>query len=107
MARVKRYLLPVVGGGAGSLMLGGIYFGIVSLAEKLDQTLELFGEHRWVVMYRFLGCGSRAGLKNGHERQLLIWEQDLRSSGALTGGERPAWVGDGCAARPFSSAEPR
>jgi hypothetical protein len=60
--QVKRIILPVIAGIAGSLFLGGIYFGLVSWAESPQHALELFREDRLLVVPIIAGFGIQAAL---------------------------------------------
>lgn len=55
-------LLPASVGLLGSLLLSGVYLGIVSLAESPGHALELFWEDRWLVLPILLTFGVQLGL---------------------------------------------
>ena len=55
-------LIPVLAGMLGSLLLTGVYLGIVSLAESPEHALDLFWQDRLFVVPILLGFGVQAGL---------------------------------------------
>jgi hypothetical protein len=59
---VKRIVVPVTAGLAGSLFLGGLYFGLVSWAESPQHALALFREDRLLVVPIIAGFGVQVAL---------------------------------------------
>lgn len=62
MSTSKRVLIPLVAGLAGTLLLTGLYFGIVSWAESPGHAVDYFWKDRWIVLPIILGFGAQAGL---------------------------------------------
>jgi len=60
-ARFRRLISPAVGL-LGAMLLGLLYFGIVSLAESPRHAMSLFWEDRQFVIPILLGFGIQAGL---------------------------------------------
>ncbi len=85
MPPFKRFLLPLLSGFAGALVLTGIYFGIVSIAESPSHALELFWEDRWIVTPIILGFGIQVGLFVILKKRLFVPVTDTGPSSALTG----------------------
>jgi hypothetical protein len=85
MQPFKKLLLPAAAGLIAMIALGGIYFGIVSLAESPEHALELFWEDRWIVIPIIIGFGIQVGLYVVLKKRLFIPVSDLGPSGALTG----------------------
>jgi hypothetical protein len=77
--------LPAAVGLAGSLLLTGLYFTIVSLAESPSHALELFWEDRAIVIPIILGFGVQAALYTVLKKRLFVPVQHTGPSGALTG----------------------
>jgi len=82
---LRRFLLPAAVGLAGSLLLTGLYFAIVSLAESPSHALELFWEDRAIVIPIILGFGVQAALYTVLKKRLFVPVQHTGPSGALTG----------------------
>ena len=85
MRELRRFLLPAAVGLAGSLLLTGQYFAIVSLAESPSHALELFWEDRAIVIPIILGFGVQAALYTVLKKRLFVPVQHTGPSGALTG----------------------
>ena len=85
MRELRRFLLPAAVGLAGSLLLTGLYFAIVSLAESPSHALELFWEDRAIVIPIILGFGVQAALYTVLKKRLFVPVQHTGPSGALTG----------------------
>ncbi len=81
----RRYLLPIIAGAGGSLLLSGIYFGIVSLAESPAHSAELFWQDRWIVLPILAGFGVQVGLYVILKKKLFFPVKDTGPRGALTG----------------------
>jgi hypothetical protein len=58
----RHYLQPLMAGLAGMLLLMGVYFGIVSLAESPAHAFDLFWEDKAFVIPIMLGFGIQVGL---------------------------------------------
>jgi hypothetical protein len=59
---LKRGLFPVGAGLLGTVLLAGVYLGIVSLAQSPAQALELFWQDKALVIPILLGFGTQVGL---------------------------------------------
>ena len=58
----RRVCFPVLAGLAGSILLAGLYFGLVSVAESPQHALEFFWQDRWITIPIILGFGVQAAL---------------------------------------------
>ena len=85
MRRRKRFLLPALAGVAGALLLTGLYFAIVSLAESPAHAAQLFWEDRAIVLPIILGFGVQVALYTVLKKRLFVPVADPGPSGALTG----------------------
>lgn len=85
MRELKRFILPFATGLAGALLLTGLYFGIVSLAESPSHALELFWDDRAIVLPIILGFGVQVALYTILKRRLFVPVAHTGPSGALTG----------------------
>ncbi len=85
LRRTRRYLLPTLAGVAGALLLTGLYFGIVSLAESPSHAAELFWEDRAIVLPIILGFGVQVALYTVLKKRLFVPVAHPGPSGALTG----------------------
>jgi len=85
MPSYKRFLLPGFSGLAGTLILAGIFFGIVSWAESPSHALELFWEDRWIVIPILLGFGVQVALYVVLKKRLFVPVEFSGPSAALTG----------------------
>jgi hypothetical protein len=81
----RRFLLPVVAGLAGALLLTGLYFAIVSLAESPAHAAQLFWEDRAIVLPIILGFGVQVALYTVLKKRLFVPIAEAGPSGALTG----------------------
>ena len=85
MNQSRRFLLPVVAGLAGALLLTGLYFAIVSLAESPAHAAQLFWEDRAIVLPIILGFGVQVALYTVLKKRLFVPVAQTGPSGALTG----------------------
>ena len=85
MPRTRRFLLPALAGVAGGLLLTGLYFGIVSLAESPSHAAQLFWQDRAIVLPIILGFGVQVALYVVLKRRLFVPVAHPGPSGALTG----------------------
>jgi hypothetical protein len=85
LSKTQRILWPVGAGLAGSALLAGLYFGIVSWAESFDHALDLFWEERWIVVPIILGFGVQMALYTILKKRLFVPIDHPGPSGALTG----------------------
>lgn len=85
MTKRMRIILPISVGLLGSIMLTGIYFGIVSWAESPQHALELFQQDRWIVGPIILGFGIQVALYTILKKGLFLPITSMGSSGAMTG----------------------
>ncbi len=81
----KRILWPIGAGLAGAILLTGLYFGLVSLAESPRHALDLFWEDRWIVGPIILGFGVQMALYVILKKRLFVPVASTGPSGALTG----------------------
>jgi len=82
---IKRIGIPLAIGLMGSLLLAGVYFGIVSIAESPAHALEFFWQDRAFVIPILLGFGVQAGLYTVLKMRLFLPVAQTWSSGALVG----------------------
>jgi hypothetical protein len=85
LRELRRFILPFAAGLAGALLLTGLYFGIVSLAETPSHALELFWEDRAIVFPIILGFGVQVALYTILKKRLFVPVAHTGPSGALTG----------------------
>ena len=85
MRGARRFILPAVAGLTGVLMLTGLYFAIVSLAESPSHALQLFWEDRLIVLPIVLGFGVQVALYTVLKKRLFVPVAHTGPSGALTG----------------------
>jgi hypothetical protein len=83
--RQRRFLLPAATGAAGALLLTGLYFAIVSLAESPAHAAQLFWEDRAIVLPIILGFGVQVALYTVLKKRLFVPVAETGPSGALTG----------------------
>jgi len=81
----RRFILPVAAGLAGALLLTGLYFAIVSLAESPTHARQLFWEDRAIVLPIILGFGVQVALYTVLKKRLFVPVAHTGPSGALTG----------------------
>ena len=75
-------VLPFGIGTAGSLVLTGLYLGIITLAQGWAQTLTVVNQDKFLVTPIVLGFGTQLGLYT-HLRLLI--RRAVKGSGAMTG----------------------
>ena len=85
MNQSRRFLLPAVAGLAGAMLLTGLYFAIVSLAESPAHAAQLFWEDRAIVLPIILGFGVQVALYTVLKKRLFVPVAETGPSGALTG----------------------
>ena len=85
MRESRRFILPVAAGLAGALLLTGLYFAIVSLAESPTHARQLFWEDRAIVIPIILGFGVQVALYTVLKKRLFVPVAHTGPSGALTG----------------------
>ena len=85
MSESRRFILPVAAGLAGALLLTGLYFAIVSLAESPSHARQLFWEDRAIVLPIILGFGVQVALYTVLKKRLFVPVAHTGPSGALTG----------------------
>lgn len=83
--RFRKYI-PVLAGIGGALLLFGVYFSIVSLAESPRHALDLFWQDRWLVTPILLGFGIQAGLYSILKLQLYLPNLTIGSAPKAFGG---------------------
>lgn len=82
---MRRIILPAVAGLAGALLLTGLYFAIVSIAESPSHAVQLFWEDRFLVTPIILGFGVQVALYTVLKKRLFVPVTNTGPSGALTG----------------------
>lgn len=85
MSSAKRFMLPAITGLIGSLVLTGIYFGIVSWAESPNHALELFWEDKIIVLPIIIGFGVQVALYTILRKRLFVPIANTGPSKTLTG----------------------
>lgn len=85
MSITRRLLWPVGAGLFGSLLLTGIYLGILSWAESYQHALELFWQDRWIVIPIILGFGVQMALYTILKKKLFVPVASTGPAGAMTG----------------------
>lgn len=85
MSNFKRILWPLGAGFLGSILISGLYFGIVSWAESPSHAIDLFLEDRWIVIPIILGFGVQMALYTILKKRLFVPTTSVGPSGALTG----------------------
>ena len=85
MSKLKRLLIPLLAGLAGSLFLTVVYFAIVSWAESLQHARDLFVEEIWLILPLVIGFGIQAALYTILKMKLFAPAASTGPSGALTG----------------------
>lgn len=81
----RNYLIVAGAGMAGSLLLAGLYFGLVTLAESAQHAWVQFQQQAIYMVPILLGFGLQAGLFTGLRWQLLLPQVEAGASGAATG----------------------
>jgi len=84
-SKFRRIFLPLFAGLAGSLLLTGLYFGIVSWAESFEHALDYFWQDRWIVFPIILGFGVQTALYVVLKLRLFLPGESGNPSGILTG----------------------
>ena len=82
-SRVAAVAWPMAVGLLGSLLLAGLYLGLVALAQDWQHATELIWGDRWLVGAIALGFGAQLGLYV-HLRQLVRHHHQLGQCTALT-----------------------
>ena len=59
---VRRYTIPLFAFLVGSLLMAGIYFGILTWAQGWDSALDIFVPNRWYVIPIWISFGVQASL---------------------------------------------
>jgi hypothetical protein len=85
MSRKKRVLLPIGTGLLGGMFLALLYFGIVSLAESPQHSIDLFWQDRWVIIPIITGFGVQTGLYTVIKKRLFVPTSTAGPSGPLLG----------------------
>jgi len=81
----RRILWPLGSGLIGSLLLTGLYLGIVSIAESPQHAVDLFWQDRWIVGPIILGFGIQMALYIVLKKRLFVPTSTAGPSAALTG----------------------
>jgi hypothetical protein len=85
MFKIQRLILPGVAGMLGSLLLTGLYFGIVTLAESSKHAAEIFWQNRAILLPMVLGFGVQVALYVVLKKRSFLPAAKTGASGALTG----------------------
>lgn len=81
----KRIFVPALAGLAGAVLLTGLYFGIVSLAETPQHAVELFWLDRWIIFPILIGFGVQTALYTILKWGLFMPSAGTGASGPLMG----------------------
>jgi hypothetical protein len=74
MVPSRRFIVTLLVGLAGSLLLASIYFGLVSIAESRQHALEFFWQDRGITIPIILGFGVQSAL---HTILKMRWFQPV------------------------------
>lgn len=85
MSKLKRILLPIGAGLAGTTILTGLYLALVSWAENLQHAMEYLWQDRWIVAPIILGFGVQTALYITLKKRLFLPVADIGPSGMMTG----------------------
>jgi hypothetical protein len=79
---VKRYLIPFVAFLLGSILIAGVYFGILTWAQGRDYASSQFLLNRWYVVPIWVGFGIQAALYSILRFRLFIPTASTSHTGA-------------------------
>lgn len=82
---MKRYLIPLVAFFLGSLLIAGVYFGILIWAQGRDSALSLFLSNRWYVIPIWISFGIQAALYSILRFRLFVPTTSAAHTGAVMG----------------------
>jgi hypothetical protein len=93
----RRVVIPLLAGLACSILLAGLYFGLVSIAESPQHALEFFWQDRWITIPIILGFGVQTALytilkmrtflpatHSGHEHHQAVSGASMGAGGATS-----------------------
>lgn len=82
---MKRYLIPLAAFFLGSLLIAGVYFGILIWAQGRDSALSLFLSNRWYVIPIWISFGIQAALYSILRFRLFVPTTSAAHTGAVMG----------------------
>ena len=85
MTLIKRLFIPIGVGILASLLMSGVYFGIVSWAESFQHAVDFFWQDWYLIIPIIGGFGIQAALFTVLKLRLFIPVASTAASGALTG----------------------
>lgn len=81
---MKRYLIPLAAFLLGSILIAGVYFGILIWAQGWDYASSQFSLNRWYIIPIFVGFGIQAALYTILRFRLFVPVTSTGHPGALT-----------------------
>lgn len=81
----RNHVIVASAGVAGSVLLAGLYFGLVTLAESAQHALDQFQQQAIYMLPIVLGFGLQVALFTGLRWRLLLGQAEAGASGAATG----------------------
>lgn len=82
---MKRYLIPLAAFFLGSLLIAGVYFGILIWAQGRDSALSLFLSNRWYIIPIWISFGIQAALYSILRFRLFVPTTSAAHTGAVMG----------------------
>lgn len=82
---MRRYTIPLFAFLAGSLLIAGIYFGILIWAQGWYSALAIFQPNRWFVIPIWISFGIQAALYSVLRFRLFIPTTSTANTGAVMG----------------------
>src|SRR5512134_1218076 len=82
---VRRYTIPLFAFLVGSLLMAGIYFGILTWAQGWDSALDIFVPNRWYVIPIWISFGIQAALYSVLRFRLFVPTTSTANTGAVMG----------------------
>ena len=82
---VRRYTIPLSAFLVGSLLIAGIYFGILTWAQGWDSALAIFQPNRWFVIPIWITFGIQAALYSILRFRLFVPTTSTANTGAVMG----------------------
>ena len=82
---MRRYTIPLFAFLVGSLLIAGIYFGILTWAQGWDSALAIFQPNRWFVIPIWISFGIQAALYSILRFRLFLSTTSTANTGAVMG----------------------
>lgn len=82
---MKRYLIPIAAFILGSVLISGVYFGILTWAQGWEYASNQFSLNRWYVVPIWIAFGIQAALYAILRFRLFIPTSSTSHTGALMG----------------------